>query len=140
MSGFSGKVLLDTGSAVLFTFTFLELKSVRTTSIRLYYSVSKQWKTFLKLNCVIVFNFQVLLQNPSTKPLVYQVLLAGRDASDFHPPMNKSNQKSPPSPPSLSRTLQFYAQFLEPVFPSKGGEIEITDIIVHSTKLLDSDL
>lgn len=38
------------------------------------------------------FYLQVRLQNPSTKPLVYQVLLAGRDAADFRLPMGDTVQ------------------------------------------------
>ena len=37
---------------------------------------------------------QVRLQNPSTKPLVYQVLLAGKDAADFYLPMGDTIQVS----------------------------------------------
>lgn len=37
---------------------------------------------------------QVRLQNPSTKPLVYQVLLAGKDAGDFRLPMGEVIQVS----------------------------------------------
>ena len=37
---------------------------------------------------------QVRLQNPSTKPLLYQVLLAGKDAADFHLPMGDTIQVS----------------------------------------------
>ena len=44
--------------------------------------------------------------------------------------LNKSNQKSPPSPPPLNGTLQFYAHFLGPVFRSEGGEIGITDNVL----------
>ena len=37
---------------------------------------------------------KVRLQNPSTKPLVYQLLLAGKDAVDFHLPMGETIQVS----------------------------------------------
>lgn len=46
------------------------------------------------LSQAVNFTLQVRLQNPSTKPLVYQVLLAGRDAGDFQLPMGDIIQVS----------------------------------------------
>ena len=59
-------------------------------------------KSKKKMNCETQTSFrnqvmlylQVRLQNPSTKPLVYQVLLAGKDAADFRLPMGEVVQVS----------------------------------------------
>lgn len=54
----------------------------------------------------------VRLQNPSTKPLVYQVLLAGRDAADFRLPMGDTVQVPPKG--HLQMPVEFKSRFLRP--------------------------
>ena len=49
---------------------------------------------FLKVQTISFLDLQVRLQNPSTKPLVYQVLLAGKDSGDFRLPMGETIQVS----------------------------------------------
>ena len=57
-------------------------------------------------------HFQVKLSNPSSKPLVYQVLLAGHDAQDFRVP--KGDFVSIPPKSSLPLSLEFTSRFLRP--------------------------
>lgn len=54
----------------------------------------------------------VRLQNPSTKPLVYQVLLAGKDSGDFRLPMGETIQV--PSKGHLQMPVEFKSRFLRP--------------------------
>lgn len=54
----------------------------------------------------------VRLQNPSTKPLVYQALLAGKDAADFWLPMGDTIQVSPKG--QLQMPVEFKSRFLRP--------------------------
>ena len=56
-----------------------------------YYLLVKQ---HMHSRALFAFFPKVRLQNPSTKPLVYQVLLAGKDAVDFYLPMGDTIQVS----------------------------------------------
>ncbi|KAL3884217.1 hypothetical protein ACJMK2_030436, partial [Sinanodonta woodiana] len=55
---------------------------------------------------------QVKLSNPSSKPLVYQVFLAGRDARDFHIP--KGEHVTIPPKSMLPLVVEFKSRFLRP--------------------------
>ncbi|PFX34680.1 Calponin-likey domain-containing protein 2 [Stylophora pistillata] len=58
------------------------------------------------------YDIQVRLQNPSTKPLVYQALLVGKDAADFRLPMGDTIQVSPKG--QLQMPVEFKSRFLRP--------------------------
>ena len=52
------------------------------------------------------------LSNPSSKPLVYQVLLAGHDAQDFAVP--KGDFVTIPPKSNLPMSIEFTSRFLRP--------------------------
>lgn len=72
------------------------------------------------LSQAVNFTLQVRLQNPSTKPLVYQVLLAGRDAGDFQLPMGDIIQVS------LDLRMKFWREVVcqGPIFLLLGNFIK----------------
>lgn len=55
---------------------------------------------------------QVKLSNPSTKPLTYQAILAGRDAQDFTLPKGLTMELGPKSTSNV--TVEFVSRFLRP--------------------------
>lgn len=61
--------------------------------------------------CYFIY-YQVKLSNPSGKPLVYQVLIAGHDARDFRVPKGDSVSIAPRS--SLHLNVEFTSRFLRP--------------------------
>ena len=61
--------------------------------------------------CYFLYH-QVKLSNPSGKPLVYQVLIAGHDARDFRVPKGDSVSIAPRS--SLHLNVEFTSRFLRP--------------------------
>ena len=58
------------------------------------------------------FTPQIRLQNPSTKPLVYQVILTGKDRADFTLPMGDTVQVQ--SKGQLQMPVEFRSRFLRP--------------------------
>jgi len=61
---------------------------------------------------VILFLKKVKLSNPSSKPLVYQILIAGLDARDFKVPKGDHVTISPKS--TLHLNVEFRSRFLRP--------------------------
>lgn len=61
---------------------------------------------------MIWFMFKVKLSNPSGKPLVYQVLVAGHDARDFRVPKGDTVTIAPRS--SLHLNVEFTSRYLRP--------------------------
>lgn len=65
----------------------------------------------MNTNFAIIFT-QVKLSNPSSKPLVYQILLAGRDARDFVVP--KGGYVTVPPKSTYPLSIEFQSRFLRP--------------------------
>lgn len=61
---------------------------------------------------VIFLHLQVKLSNPSSKALIYQVLLVGRDARDFVIPKGDHVTVGPKS--SIPLSIEFKSRFLRP--------------------------
>lgn len=60
----------------------------------------------------IIYGTQVKLSNPSSKPLIYNVLTAGTDACDFH--IAKGPTVTIPPKSTLPLSIQFTSRFLRP--------------------------
>lgn len=99
----------------MYTWVTNGYRQCQTARIKKFSSEVKRWFKYSSKSVfqwVLNLTFQVKLSNPSSKPLQYQVMVAGHDARDFIIP--KGDHVSIPPRSTLHLNVEFTSRFLRP--------------------------